>query len=216
MLGAKATEATIKKLSDEGKLAHYRVLHFATHGTLAGEIDGTTEPGLILTPPKRAVRARRRLSVGLRGRRPQARRRLGDPVGLQHGGRRRTGAEALSGLARAFFYAGARALLVSHWSVDSAATVKLITHAVGATTRDKTLGRAEALRRAMLAMIDKGEPREAHPAFWAPFVVVGEGAAADAKSQIIGAALPHGTKSVGKPSRKPKEDWSAEIWKKQP
>ena len=61
-------------------------------------------------------------------------------------------------------------------SVDSAATAKLITHAVGATARDNTLGRAEALRRAMLAMIDKGEAREAHPAFWAPFVVVGEGA----------------------------------------
>ena len=45
-------------------------------------------------------------------------------------------------------------MLVSHWSVDSAATVKLITHAVGATTRDKTLGRAESLRRAMLTMID--------------------------------------------------------------
>ena len=63
------------------------------------------------------------------------------------------------------------------WSVDFAATVKLITHAVGATTRDKTLGRAEALRRAMLTMIDKDEPREGHPAFWAPFVVVGEGSA---------------------------------------
>ena len=88
------------------------------------------------------------------------------------------GAEALSGLARAFIYAGARALLVSHWSVDSAATVKLITSAVGATARDKTIGRAEALRRAMLAMIDTGEAREAHPAFWAPFVVVGEGTAA--------------------------------------
>jgi CHAT domain-containing protein len=62
-------------------------------------------------------------------------------------------------------------------SVDSAATVKLITSAVGAITRDAKLGRAESLRRAMLAMIDKGEPKEAHPAFWAPFIVVGEGAA---------------------------------------
>jgi CHAT domain-containing protein len=72
-----------------------------------------------------------------------------------------TGAEALSGLARAFIYAGARALLVSHWSVSSEATVSLITHAVGAISHDKKLGRAEALRRAMLAMIDKGKPHEA-------------------------------------------------------
>jgi hypothetical protein len=60
-------------------------------------------------------------------------------------------AEALSGLARAFFYAGARALLVSHWAVNSEATVNLITSALGAISRDKKVGRAEALRRAMLA-----------------------------------------------------------------
>ena len=62
-------------------------------------------------------------------------------------------------------------LLVSHWSVDSAATVKLITSAVGGITRDAKLGRAEALRRAMLALIDKGEPGEptppiGHPSSW--------------------------------------------------
>jgi CHAT domain-containing protein len=36
-------------------------------------------------------------------------------------------AEALSGLARSFFYAGARALLVSHWSVTSDAATRLTT-----------------------------------------------------------------------------------------
>jgi CHAT domain-containing protein len=44
--------------------------------------------------------------------------------------------------------------------------------------RDAAVGRAEATRRSMLALIDKGDPHEAHPALWAPFVVVGEGAAA--------------------------------------
>ena len=73
--------------------------------------------------------------------------------------------------------AGARALLVSHWAVSSEATVSLITHAVGAISRDQKLGRAEALRRAMLAMSDGGKPHEAHPAHWAPFIVVGEGTA---------------------------------------
>jgi CHAT domain-containing protein len=88
------------------------------------------------------------------------------------------GAEALSGLARAFIYAGARALLVSHWSVDSAATVQLITSAVGTITRDAKVGRAEALRSAMLTMIDDAKtPERAHQAYWAPFIVVGEGAA---------------------------------------
>ena len=85
--------------------------------------------------------------------------------------------EALSGLARAFFYAQARALLVSQWEVNSAATVKLITMAADEIARNKSVGRAEALRRSMLALIDKGQSYEAHPAYWAPFMVVGEGAA---------------------------------------
>ena len=87
-----------------------------------------------------------------------------------------SGAQALSGLARAFIYAQARALLVSHWAVESGATVKLITSAMGEMSRDPGAGRAEALRRAMLALIDKGVPEESHPSYWAPFVVVGEGA----------------------------------------
>jgi CHAT domain-containing protein len=178
VLGARATEATIKRLSAEGRLANYRVVHFATHGAISGDISGTNEPGLILTPPMEQTDT----DDGYLSASEVAALKLdADWVILSAcntaaGGAQ--GAEALSGLARAFFYAGARAMLVSHWAVDSAATVSLITHAVGATTRDKTLGRAEALRRAMLAMIDTGEPRQAHPAFWAPFVVVGEGAAA--------------------------------------
>ena len=86
------------------------------------------------------------------------------------------GAEAFSGLARAFFYAGARAMLVSHWAVDFNAAVKLVSSISDAMAKDARVGRAEALRRAMLALIDNGQPHEAHPAYWAPFVVVGEGA----------------------------------------
>jgi len=51
-LGARANEADLKTLSEQGALANYRVLHFATHGALSGEISGAAEPGLILSPPK--------------------------------------------------------------------------------------------------------------------------------------------------------------------
>ena len=80
----------------------------------------------------------------------------------------------MSGLSRAFFYAGARAMLVSHWAVDSEATVKLVTKAFEYIAAEPATGRAEALRKSMLAMV-QGGGRESHPAYWAPFVVVGEG-----------------------------------------
>ena len=86
------------------------------------------------------------------------------------------GAEGLSGLAKAFFYAGARALLVSHWSVVSDAAVGLTTGMFTELAESPAIGRAEALRRAMLKlMADDAKPHYAHPMFWAPFVVVGEG-----------------------------------------
>ena len=174
-LGAQATEREIKRLSAAGELAKYRMVHFATHGVLAGDLDGTHEPGLILTPPETVTEE----DDGYLSASEIAALKLdADWVILSAcntaaGGA--TSAEALSGLARAFIYAQARALLVSHWAVYSDATVKLITAAAREMARDAKIGRAEGLRRSMLALIDKGSQEEAHPAYWAPFVVVGEG-----------------------------------------
>ena len=85
------------------------------------------------------------------------------------------GAEALSGLARAFIYAGARSLIVSHWSVDDEATARLMVGTFRASTRDPKLSHTEALRLAMLAMIEQARSdNDADPRLWAPFMVVGE------------------------------------------
>ena len=85
------------------------------------------------------------------------------------------GAEALSGLARAFFYAGARSLVVSHWEVDDEATVALMGGLFKALKANPDLSRAEALRMSMLKMIgNPSKPEWAQPSFWAPFVIVGE------------------------------------------
>jgi CHAT domain-containing protein/tetratricopeptide (TPR) repeat protein len=178
-LGARATEREIKSLSASGKLAQFHFLHFATHGTLAGQMSGASEPGLILTPPDKGTEEDDGYLSGseIAGLKLDADWVILSACNTAGGTAEGTGAEALSGLASTFFYAGARALLVSHWEVDSAATVKLITSAVRTISEGQTVGRAEALRRAMLAMIDNGQPHEAHPAYWAPFVVVGEGAA---------------------------------------
>ena len=177
-LGALATERDLKAMSTDGRLATYRIVHLATHGAVAGELEPGTEPGLILTPPEKATEvddgylsASEISSLKL-----DAEWVILSACNTAAGGAE--GAEALSGLARAFFYAGARALLVSHWSVDSLAAVQLITRAVSAMATDPNSSRAEALRRSMRVLIESGRPQQAHPSYWAPFVVVGEGAAA--------------------------------------
>jgi CHAT domain-containing protein/tetratricopeptide (TPR) repeat protein len=177
-LGAAATETEVKRLSETGELSRYKVVHFATHGALAGQVRGNVEPGLLLTPPNEATENDDGYLTAseIAGLKLDADWVILSACNTAAGGAQ--GAEALSGLARAFFYAGARSLLVSHWEVSSDSTVKLITKAFAELNAGPKIGRAEALRRSMLSLIKDGKEYEAHPAFWAPFVLVGEGGAA--------------------------------------
>jgi tetratricopeptide (TPR) repeat protein/CHAT domain-containing protein len=184
LLGSRATETALKGLSENGHLAVYAILHFATHGALTGQVQGLTEPGLVLTPPAKGTSDAAVLERDdgfLTASEIAALKLDADWVVLSAcntaGGSGET-AEPLSGMARAFFYAGARALLVSHWEVGSDAAVKLTTSAFAELKSNPRVGRAEALRLSMRALIEKGTALEAHPSQWAPFVVVGEGAAA--------------------------------------
>ncbi|HXP04572.1 MAG TPA: CHAT domain-containing protein, partial [Stellaceae bacterium] len=79
----------------------------------------------------------------------------------------------LSGLTRAFFYAGGRSVMATHWPVQSEATVRLTTLTFDNYAKEPLLGKADALRKAQLALMD--DPKTAHPIFWAPFVLVGDG-----------------------------------------
>ena len=171
-LRERATETRVKAMS----LADFRVLSFATHGLVAGELKGLPEPALVLTPPDEGTAE----DDGLLTASEIARLELNaewvvlSACNTAAGGE--PGADGLSGLAKAFFYAGTRALLVSHWPVSSASTVKLITGLFAEAAAHPEIGGAEALRRSMLKLMDDpGRPEFAHPAFWAPFVVVGEG-----------------------------------------
>ena len=141
-LGARASERGIKQLSEAGTLRTYRIVHFATHGALAGEMSGSVEPGLLLTPPETGTEADDGyLSASeIAGLKLDADWVILSACNTGAGGAE--GAEALSGLARAFFYAGARALLVSHCYVDSAATVTLITKSFDALKADPKIGRS--------------------------------------------------------------------------
>jgi hypothetical protein len=118
-LGAAATETKIKELSASGILAKSKIVHFATHGAVAGDLSGASEPGLILTPPDKGTDSDDGyLSASeVTGLKLDADWVILSACNTAAGNAE--GAEALSGLARAFFYAGARSLLVSHWEVAS-------------------------------------------------------------------------------------------------
>jgi CHAT domain-containing protein/tetratricopeptide (TPR) repeat protein len=178
LLGARASETTLKAMSEGGKLADYRFLHFATHGVLAGNIRNAAEPGLLLTPPEKGTNEAAKLERddGFLTASEIAALNLDSEwvilSACNTAGGAGEKAEALSGMARAFFYAGGRSLLVSHWEVDSEATVKLVTGAFAALSDEPEAPHAEVMRQSMLALVKAGG-REAHPAYWAPFVVVG-------------------------------------------
>ncbi len=177
-LGARATVARVKALSASGELARARVVHFATHGLLAGETamfaKNKAEPALLLTPPAQASDEDNGLLTASEVAQLNLNADWVVMSACNTAAGSADGAEALSGLARAFFYAGARSLLVSHWYVNSAASVAVTTGAVNAMKAEPKIGRAEALRRSIAALIAKGGDY-AHPSVWAPFVLVGNG-----------------------------------------
>jgi CHAT domain-containing protein len=178
-LGRDANEQKVKATD----LSRYRIIAFATHGLLPGDLNGLAQPALALTAPSVAdvdgdglLTMEEILALKLDA----------DWVVLSAcntGAGAEAGAEAASGLGRAFFYAGSRALLVTNWSVYSAPARVLVTDLFRRQATDPSLGRAEALRRAMLGVMDGpgyvGEGNEkfsyGHPIFWAPYTLIGDG-----------------------------------------
>jgi CHAT domain-containing protein len=127
------------------------VVYFATHGLVAGDVKGIAEPSLALSIPKEPSA----LDDGLLTASEVAQLKLNaDFVVLSACNTiagDRPGTEALSGLARSFFYAGARSLLVTHWAVVSESATRLTTSTFDRLKADPKIGRAEALRQAMLS-----------------------------------------------------------------
>jgi CHAT domain-containing protein/tetratricopeptide (TPR) repeat protein len=179
-LGGRATEAALKTSPE---LSRAGVIAIATHGLLSREIGGVDEPGLVLTPPLKAsaqddgvLTASEAAALDLSAEwvilsACNTAAADGTP-----------GADSLSGLARAFLYAGARALLVSHWRVYDDATAALTVQTLAIQRANPKLTKAQALQRAMRVvrtgrrydgtMLPGWRPEWAHPAYWAPFVLI--------------------------------------------
>jgi CHAT domain-containing protein len=179
-LGKQASERTVKTVN----LSGFKVVAFATHGLAAGELNGLTQPALALSAPSVTgddgdglLTMEEILELKLDA----------DWVILSAcntGAGAGAGAEAASGLGRAFFYAGTRALLVTNWSVHSQSARQLVTDLFARQAKDTKLPRGEALRQAMMALVDgpgyvgadgKTEFAYAHPLFWAPYSIIGDG-----------------------------------------
>jgi CHAT domain-containing protein len=179
-LGKDAKESTVKTLN----LSGFKVLAFATHGLVAGELNGLTQPALALSSP------------AVTGEDGDGLLTMEEILGLKldadwvilsacnTAAGAGAGAEAASGLGRAFFYAGTRALLVTNWSVHSQSARQLVTDLFKRQAENPKLGRSEALRQAMMALVDgpgylngegKTEFTYAHPLFWAPYTIIGDG-----------------------------------------
>ena len=175
ILGPDATETRVK----QEKLDQYRIVYFATHGLLAGDVADfaklNAEPALVLSLPEKPTQ----FDEGLLTASEVTQLKLNaDWVVLSAcntASGDKPGAEALSGLARAFFYAGGRSLLVSNWGVETESAVALMVGTFAALAANPKLSHGEALQKSMLAVIESTQhPDWADPKYWAPFVVVGE------------------------------------------
>ncbi|WP_022698940.1 CHAT domain-containing protein [Euryhalocaulis caribicus] len=168
LIGADATEPAVRQTVP----ADASVIAFATHGLVSGELRGLAEPALVFTPPDEATAE----DDGLLTASEITPLRLNaDWVILSAcntAAGKSAGAPGLTGLARAFIYAGGRNLLASHWRVRDDAAARLTVETVRGQ-RDG-LSPAESLRQAQLALMDDPDFADGwRPGVWAPFVVIG-------------------------------------------
>jgi CHAT domain-containing protein len=181
-LGRRASERLVKQTD----LSDRKILFFASHGLVPGDLDGLVQPAIALCSPEVTgdlsedglLKMDEILQLRLNA----------DWVVLSAcntGAAGGAGVEAVSGLGRAFFYAGTRALLVSMWPVETTSARLLTTRLFKNQKEIPALSKARALQRSMMQVMDTEvlkDPKSgqtvaafAHPLFWAPFIIVGDG-----------------------------------------
>lgn len=175
IVGSRATRASVLSYSSAGRLKGTGTIMFATHGLAPGDLSGLTQPALAMAVDPTD------------GGWPLL--KLDDVVGLRlnadwvllsacnTSSADSIGGDSLSGLARGFFFAGAKSLLVTHWEVETESASAITVKTMEKYTSNPKMTRAQALQAASLDLINgENVPSEwAHPVFWAPYALVGNG-----------------------------------------
>jgi CHAT domain-containing protein len=182
LLGQEANERELSRRTASGQVRDARVLVFATHGLIGGELsESIPEPALVLSPPKVASAVDDGLLTASEVKRMKIRADWVMLSACNTAAGSRPGAEGLTGMARSFLYAGARSLLISHWRVVDAVGPRISARAIelARTANKSSLSRASAVREAMKeVMLDPSRDDDelttfAHPAAWAAFTFIG-------------------------------------------
>ena len=150
-------------------LKPYRYIHFATHGILANDLPYIQQPALVLSQVKKDENNDGFLTLG----EVLSLKMNADVVALsacKTGLGKEEKGEGVSTLSRAFMYSGARALLVSLWSVSDVSTAIFMEEFYKNLKSGKTKSEAIKLARTKL----RQNPKYQNPFFWAPFILIGE------------------------------------------
>ena len=182
ILGEDFTDTRVKSMNME----EYRVIHFATHGVLGISAECLPEPGLITSiadDGDALLEASEILNMSLDAdlvvmsacNTGQGAGTITDQIGLLAAdGLYAAGGEGLNGLARSFFFAGARNVLSTLWQADDISAQELMVLFYETASGDEQVSIAEAMRQSQAKLIEGGE--FSHPYFWAPFATIGDGA----------------------------------------
>jgi CHAT domain-containing protein len=194
IMGANATDVLMGPAFTAAAVRHarlkgYRIIHFSTHAVLPSSLECQPQQIIVTSAPNGATTADGAMLLA------------DDALGLDldadavilsacnslgRGGK--LAGESLSALARAFFYAGSRSLLATHWSLNDAAAEQLVTGLLRNYRDNAGDGLAQSLRAAQLALLASagrdGNPASlAHPFFWGPMALLGEGGARQASAR---------------------------------
>jgi len=168
LIGAQATETAIVQ-----KMPNAKVIHLATHGLL-DDISGVGSPGAIVLADSDSD------DGFLTSREIMEKFGQASATPLQaelvvlsacDTGRGDIKGEGVVGLSRSLIAAGVPSLVVSLWKVPDHATQELMVEFY-TNLYERKLDKAQALRQAMLTMLEGGENPD--PLDWAAFTVIGE------------------------------------------